>query len=136
MPVWIRPIACLRCEFHVSFFFFFHHVWTIATLFMHMDSLCRRQSALFTRPTTILLRKKILKMGPTALFIHLKIILLKCFQFSIFSKISCIRTDPTYFENLTVGFYCIFILLLICTDQILFKLNIIYYSIKKYIFYL
>ena len=28
---------------------------------------------------------KILKIGPTALFTHLKIILLQCFQFSIFS---------------------------------------------------
>ena len=37
-----------------------------------------------------------LKMGLTALFTHLKIILLQCFQFSIFSfsKISSIQTDP------------------------------------------
>ena len=35
-------------------------------------------------------------VGPTALFTHLKIILLQCFQFSIFSfsKISSIQTDP------------------------------------------
>ena len=37
-----------------------------------------------------------LKMGPTIPFIHLKIILLQCFQFSVFSfsKISSIQTDP------------------------------------------
>ena len=37
-----------------------------------------------------------LKMGPTVLFTHLKIILLQCFQFSVFSfsKISSIQTDP------------------------------------------
>ena len=37
-------------------------------------------------------------MGPTALFTHLKIILLQYFQFSVFSfsKISSIQTDPTY----------------------------------------
>ena len=37
-----------------------------------------------------------LKIGPTALFTHLKIILLPCFQFSVFSfsKISSIQTDP------------------------------------------
>ena len=37
-----------------------------------------------------------LKMGPTALFTHLKIILLQCFQFSVFSfsKISSIQTHP------------------------------------------
>ena len=36
-----------------------------------------------------------LKMGPTALFTHLKIILLQCFQFSVFNfnKISSIQTD-------------------------------------------
>ena len=35
-----------------------------------------------------------LKMGPTSLFTHLKIILLQCFQFSVFSfnKISSIQT--------------------------------------------
>ena len=32
-------------------------------------------------------------MGPTTLFIHLKIILLQCFQFSISAKISCIQTN-------------------------------------------
>ena len=39
-----------------------------------------------------------LKMGPTALFTHLKIILLQCFQFSVFSfsKISYIQTDPRF----------------------------------------
>ena len=47
-------------------------------------------------PQVLYLRKKKLKMGPTTLFAHLKIILLQCFQFSIFSKISCIQTDPKY----------------------------------------
>ena len=50
------------------------------------------------------------KMGPTTLFTHLKIILLQCFQFSVFSKISCIRTNPTYFEILTID-YMFFIFL-------------------------
>ena len=78
---------------------------------MHMDSLCRGESALFTGPTTTLFRKnKILKMGPTALFTHLKIISLQCFWFSVFSRISYIRTNPTYFENLTID-YVFFIFL-------------------------
>ena len=63
---------------------------------MHMDSLYRRQSALFTGPTTTLFIK-ILKMGPTALFTHLKIIFLQRFRFSVFSKISCIWIDRTYY---------------------------------------
>ena len=33
-------------------------------------------------------------MDPTILFTHLKIILLQCFQFLVFNKISCIQTDP------------------------------------------
>ena len=94
------------------FSFFFQRVWTITLLFMHMDSLCRRQCALFTGPTTTLFRNKIyiLKMGPTTLFTHSKIILLRYFQFSVFSKVSCIRTEPTYFENLTTD-YMFFIFL-------------------------
>ena len=41
----------------------------------------------------------LLKIGLTALFTHLKIILLQCFQFSVFSKISSIQTD-SYFPKL------------------------------------
>ena len=36
----------------------------------------------------------LLKMGPTALFTHLKIILVQCFQFSVSVTISSIQTDP------------------------------------------
>ena len=50
--------------------------------------------------------KEILKMGPTSLFTHLKIILQQCFQFSVCCKRCCIRTDPTYFENQTID--CMF----------------------------
>ena len=96
--------------FCFCFFFFFQRVWIITALFMQMDSPCKRQSALFTGPTTTLFRKKILKTGTTALSTHLKIILLQCFQFSVFSKISYIRTDPTYLENLTID-YIFFIFL-------------------------
>ena len=45
-------------------------------------------------PTTTLFRKKILKMGLTVLFTHLKIILLQCFQFLVSATISSIQTDP------------------------------------------
>ena len=88
--------------FSFLFLFFFQRVWTVTALFVHIDSLWKRQSALFIGPTTTLFRKKILKLGPTTLFTHLKIILLQYFQFSVFSKISCIQTDPSYFENLTI----------------------------------
>ena len=43
-----------------------------------------------------------LKIGPTVLFTHLKIILLQYFQFSVFSfsKISSIQTDPNIHKTL------------------------------------
>ena len=106
----LLSVCILSLAFSLFFFSFFRHIWTVTILFMHMDSLCKRQSALFTGPTTTLCRKNILKMGPTALFNHSKIILLRYFQFSAFSKISCIQTNPTYFENLTID-YIFFIFL-------------------------
>ena len=54
----------------------------------------------YSRDLQILyLAKKTLKLGPTVLFTHLKIILLQCFQFSIFNfqfliTISSIQMDP------------------------------------------
>ena len=47
--------------------------------------------ALFIRPASILFIKITLKLGPTVLFTHLKIILLQCFQFS---TINGIQMDP------------------------------------------
>ena len=38
-------------------------------------------------------------MGLTVLFTHLKIILLQCFQFSIFNKINYIQMDLKYPMN-------------------------------------
>ena len=46
-----------------------------------------------------------LKNDPTVLFTHLKIILLQCFQFSVFSKISCILTDPNSWLSMTYFLY-------------------------------
>ena len=79
----------LRCVF-LSFFFFFLRVLGRRQnlLFMRQISLFTHCSStfhtLFMGPTATLF-KKILKMGPTILFTHLKIILLQFFQFSIFS---------------------------------------------------
>ena len=38
--------------------------------------------------------EKILKMGSTVLFTHLKIILLQCFQFSVLAKIKLYPNGP------------------------------------------
>ena len=109
MPVWIGIIARLRFEFHVSFSFFSF----FSSFLERMNSNCTIHAHGFTMQKTKctihrtynqFIKKKNIKMGPTALFTHLEIILLQCFQFSVFSKISCIRTDPTYFENLTIDY--------------------------------
>ena len=92
------------------FFFVFQRVWIVTALFMHLDSLCKSQIALFTGPTTTLFRKNLLKTGITTLSTHLKIILLPCFHLQVFRKRSCIRMDPTNFENLTTD-YIFFIFL-------------------------
>ena len=95
MTVWIR----LKCAFafcnHVSalffFFFFKPHYFTKSTVNsarMHCSQTHKFHfSATFS-----------LKMGPTILFTHLKIILLQYFQFqfSISAKISLIQTDPWF----------------------------------------
>ena len=51
--------------------------------------------ALFTDQQILLFNNFSLKIDPMTLFTHLKIILLQCFQFSVFnfSKISSIQTD-------------------------------------------
>ena len=128
MPIWIGLITRMRFEFHVLIFIFifiFQCVWTVTTLFINMDSLYRRQSALFTGPTTTLFRKNIKNGSHTALFTHLKIILLQCFRFSVFSKISCIRTDPTYFENLTID-YMFFIFLTHMSNLVIIRYYLLY----------
>ena len=81
-----------------------------------------------------ILKKKILKMGLTALFTHLKIILLQCFQFSVFSKISCIRMDPTYFENLTID-YMFFIFLAHMPGFVIIRYYLLY-DAENYFLYI
>ena len=110
--IWL--IAHIRFWFHVSISFSFFFL-----LPAHMNSNCTVQSRGFSvqeakctvhRIFTHFVQKKILKTGTTTLSTHLKIILLQSFQFSVFSKISCIRTNPIYLENLTID-YIFFIFL-------------------------
>ena len=100
-------IAHLHFWFHVSFFFFFFFFPT------HMNSNCTVHAHGFTVQETKctvhgtynhFVQKKILKKGTMALSSYLKFISLKCFQFSVFSKRSCIRMDPTNLENLTIDY--------------------------------
>ena len=72
-------------------------------------------------------KKKILKTRTTALSTHLKIILLQCFQFSVFSKISCIRIGLTYLGNLTID-YIFFIFLTHMPNFVIIRYYLLYYA--------
>ena len=102
--------SCIRiCEFTFCFFFlFFFHAFqrVMRLLFMYCSLNSSRKCWLFhdkqwsmycSRSHKLYFSETFsLKMSPTILFTHLKIILLPYFQFSIFSfsKISSIQTDP------------------------------------------
>ena len=75
----LRFSPVFSCLFYFYFLFFFYFfffcMWTV-------KSLCRRQKILFEH---CLCTVHVLFMSPTTLFSYLKIILLQCFQFSVFS---------------------------------------------------
>ena len=70
-----------------------------------MDLLCRRQLPLFMHCSSTVYIFKNIKMDPTVLFTHLKIILLQCFQFLVSAKISCIQLDPEIAFHICVSFF-------------------------------
>ena len=107
------------------FFFFLQHGWTVATQFMHMDSLWRRQSTLFTGPTSTFFRKKNIKNGSRGTLHTCKNYFVSVFSVFSFSKISCIWTDPTYFENLTID-YMFFIFLTHISNFVIFGYYLLY----------
>ena len=80
-----KPTYCI-C---VSFFLFFIHTFLWLLVFPVGLVHCSRD------PQTFFLTKFSLKMSLTALFTHLKINLLQCFQFSVLSKISYIQIHLT-----------------------------------------
>ena len=74
VPVWIPlNVASTYCVFNI-FHFFFLHVNSNITWFYCVGDKKHYSCTVYA-----------LFMGPTTLFTHLKIILLPCFQFSIFS---------------------------------------------------
>ena len=68
------------CVLHFGLFFFFC-AWTVN----HMNLLYRYKNHCSRTVTALFMYLKILKMDPTILFTHLKIILLQYFQFSVFN---------------------------------------------------
>ena len=91
VSVWIHIYAYLFSLF--STFQRFHNYWLFfykqCTLVGPMHCLRDPQTSLFSAIFS-------LKISLMALFTQLNIILLQCFQFSIFCKINCIQTNPLY----------------------------------------
>ena len=81
----------LHFSFHVLPFFFLvsHNIWLSLLWIVHPCTVQGSHKLHFSATFS-------LKMGPTVLFIHLKIISLQCFQFqfSVSAKINSIQTDP------------------------------------------
>ena len=90
--VWIALISAASAFPQVFFFFFFF----FSAAMVDPSSVNRHLCTVHGPHKLHFLSTFSLKMGHTALFTHLKIILLQCFQFSVFSfsKISSIQTDP------------------------------------------
>ena len=82
------------CIFISAFSFFFFSFFFSFTRFRETKFTVHNCSSTVHGTIATLFRKKMLKMGLTALFTHLKIILLQYFQFSVLVKISSIQTDP------------------------------------------
>ena len=91
----VFPFLFFSCLFPQQAVLFMYSTWTVATTFDHSSMNSTSVHCLRTHKFHFLSIFS-LKMSPTALFTHLKIILLQCFQFSVFSfsKISSIQTDP------------------------------------------
>ena len=74
---------CLDCAFALPRFFFLRFPFFFFLQAAVVDQVFREQCfrAIFTDPQITLFSNFSLKMGPTTLFTHLKIISLQCFQF-------------------------------------------------------
>ena len=92
--------AFFNSRFLLFFFFFARICWLWETIFTVMNSVY----TVHTLYIHCLRIKKILKMDPTILFTHLKIILLQCFQFSVFSN-NKFNPNTSYMLQMTK--YCI-----------------------------
>ena len=88
VSVWLQLLTSVISTLRVFlpfFFFFSRNFWPILPWTVHHSTIHGSHELHFSASFS-------LKTGPAALFTHLKIILQKCFQFSV--KISCIQTDP------------------------------------------
>ena len=98
----LKPTSTFFSTFSSFFFFFFFFFSSPQLLTLsNVNSAyvyCLRSHKLHFLTTFLL------KMGPTTLFTHLKIISLQCFQFqfSVSAKISSIQTHPI-FQNLALN---------------------------------
>ena len=83
-----KSTYCVCVSFLLSSSFFFNcaFLWLLAFPVGPVHYSRDQQTSFFN--------ETFIKNGPTALFTHLKIILLQYFQFSVFNKISSIQIHP------------------------------------------
>ena len=91
VTVWLELKHRFTSTFSFFFFFFFFFFLRVNSNLIWVHCLCTVYHCSHI--------KKILKMGPTILFTHLKIILLQCFQFSVFSNNGCVWNELIVVEN-------------------------------------
>ena len=97
MSVWIHVCASVFSLFNIFLFFFFFFFLSCSCWLFFREQYTSVGPVYYLRdPQISLFNNFLLKMGPMALFIYLNIILLQCFQFSVFIKISYIQTDLMY----------------------------------------
>ena len=114
------------CILSFTFFFCFFSARMNTNCTVHANGFTVQETkCTIYRTYSHFIPKKILKMDPTALFTHLKIILQLCFQFSVFSKISYIWKNPTHFENLTID-YMFFIFLTHLSNFVIIRYYLLY----------
>ena len=124
MPLWIGLIVHLGFKFHVSFFFFFFSVHMNSNYIVHALGFTVQETKCTVHKTyNHFIQKKKTKNGS-----HGTIHTFKNYfatVFSVFSKISCIRTDSTYFENLTID-YMFFIFLTHMSNFMIIRYYLLY----------
>ena len=102
-------VLSLTFPYFIYFFIFPAHMNSNCTVHAHGFTVQETKCTVH-RTYNHFIQKKNIKNGSQSTIHLFEIILLRNFQFLVFSKISFIRTDPTYFQNLTID-YMFFIFL-------------------------
>ena len=119
----------LRPRFTFFKIFFFSCTWTVTSYGLLAGTKITVHTLFITVYNTVHALKNI-KMGPTVLFTHLKIILLQYFQFSISATISSIQMDHIYIY-IYIFFFFLFLKNILYNFLMLLKIISVITMIKR-----